>query len=282
MSDISNYNSFSTNRGNTFFDSNNLVAKFAFLLVVIFGFIILLKFGISIIAYFMSPRQSPHLIDGMVDAKNSLVFSQDASGNNNSVTIYRSVNKRDGLEFTWSVWVYINTLQYLQGQYKSIFYKVNSNLATDGNGLNFPNNAPGLYIDPDKNDLIVIMNTFDVINEEIRIPNIPLNKWMNVIIRCQNKTLDVYVNGTIARSLELTSVPKQNYGDVYVGMNGGFDGYISNLWYYNYSLGAAAIQNIAQMGPNTKMLGNNGMNMKNANYLSLRWYFSGANNGFNP
>jgi hypothetical protein len=282
MSDISNYNSFSTNRGNTFFDSNNLVAKFAFLLVVIFGFIILLKFGISIIAYFMSPRQSPHLIDGMVDAKNSLVFSQDASGNNNSVTIYRSVNKRDGLEFTWSVWVYINTLQYLQGQYKSIFYKGNSNLATDGNGLNFPNNAPGLYIDPDKNDLIVIMNTFDVINEEIRIPNIPLNKWMNVIIRCQNKTLDVYVNGTIARSLELTSVPKQNYGDVYVGMNGGFDGYISNLWYYNYSLGAAAIQNIAQMGPNTKMLGNNGMNMKNANYLSLRWYFSGANNGFNP
>ena len=282
MSDISNYNSFSTNRGTTFFDSNNLVAKFAFLLVVIFGFIILLKFGISIIAYFMSPSQSPHLIDGMVDAKNSLVFSQDASGNNNSVTIYRSVNKRDGLEFTWSVWVYINTLQYLQGQYKSIFYKGNSNLATDGNGLNFPNNAPGLYIDPDKNDLIVIMNTFDVINEEIRIPNIPLNKWMNVIIRCQNKTLDVYVNGTIARSLELTSVPKQNYGDVYVGMNGGFDGYISNLWYYNYSLGAAAIQNIAQMGPNTKMLGNNGMNMKNANYLSLRWYFNGANNGFNP
>jgi hypothetical protein len=282
MSDISNYNSFSTNRGTTFFDSNNLVAKFAFLLVVIFGFIILLKFGISIIAYFMSPRQSPHLIDGMVDAKNSLVFSQDASGNNNSVTIYRSVNKRDGLEFTWSVWVYINTLQYLQGQYKTIFYKGNSNLATDGNGLNFPNNAPGLYIDPDKNDLIVIMNTFDVINEEIRIPNIPLNKWMNVIIRCQNKTLDVYVNGTIARSLELTSVPKQNYGDVYVGMNGGFDGYISNLWYYNYSLGAAAIQNIAQMGPNTKMLGNNGMNMKNSNYLSLRWYFSGANNGFNP
>jgi len=282
MSDISNYNSFSTNRGTTFFDSNNLVAKFAFLLVVIFGFIILLKFGISIIAYFMSPRQSPHLIDGMVDAKNSLVFSQDASGNNNSVTIYRSVNKRDGLEFTWSVWVYINTLQYLQGQYKTIFYKGNSNLATDGNGLNFPNNAPGLYIDPDKNDLIVIMNTFDVINEEIRIPNIPLNKWMNVIIRCQNKTLDVYVNGTIARSLELTSVPKQNYGDVYVGMNGGFDGYISNLWYYNYSLGAAAIQNIAQTGPNTKMLGNNGMNMKNSNYLSLRWYFSGANNGFNP
>jgi hypothetical protein len=239
-----------------------------------------LKFGISIVAYFMSPNQSPHLIDGMIDAKNAVIFPQDPSGNDDTVTIYRSVNERDGLEFTWSVWIYINSLQYLQGQYKHIFYKGNSNLAETG--LNFPNNAPGLYLAPDSNKLIVIMNTFDVINEEISIPNIPLNKWMNVIIRCQNKTLDVYINGTVARSLQLTSVPKQNYGNVYVGMNGGFDGYISNLWYYNYSLGTAAIQNIASGGPNTKMQGSNGMNLKDSNYLSLRWFFKGSQNAFNP
>jgi len=281
MSDNSNYNSFSTNKSNiNFFESNSLVAKFAFLLVVIFAFIILLKFGISIVAYFMSPNQSPHLIDGMVDAKNALIFPQDPTSNNETVTIYRSINERDGLEFTWSVWIYINTLQYLQGQYKHIFYKGNSNLAETG--LNFPNNAPGLYLAPDSNELVVMMNTFDVINEEIKIPNIPLNKWMNVIIRCQNRTLDVYINGTVARSLQLTSVPKQNYGDVYVGMNGGFDGYISNLWYHNYALGTAAIQNLVSKGPNTKMIGSNGMNLKDANYLSLRWFFKGSQNAFNP
>jgi hypothetical protein len=54
------------------------------------------------------------------------------------------------------------------------------------------------------------MNTFNVINEEITIPDVPLNKWVNVIIRCQNTTLDVYINGTITRSVELTGVPKQN------------------------------------------------------------------------
>jgi len=284
MSDNSNYNSFSTNKSNTngnFFESNSLVAKFAFLLVVIFGFIILLKFGISIVAYLMSPSQSPHLIDGMVDAKNAIIFPQDPSGNNNTVTIYRSVNERDGLEFTWSVWIYINNLQYLQGQFRHIFYKGNSNLAE--NGLNFPNNAPGLYLAPDSNKLIVIMNTFDVINEEISIPNIPLNKWMNVIIRCQNKTIDVYINGTVARSLQLTSVPKQNYGDVYVGMNGGFDGYVSNLWYYNYALGTSAIQNIVNKGPNTKLIGNNnGMSNNMFNYLSMRWFFYGEEDGYNP
>jgi Concanavalin A-like lectin/glucanases superfamily len=114
------------------------------------------------------------------------------------------------------------------------------------------------------------------------IPDIPLNKWLNVIIRCQNNTLDVYINGTITRSLQLSSVPKQNYGDVYVGMNGGFDGYISNLWYYNYALGVAAIQGIVTWGPNTKMIGNNGMNLKDSNYLSLRWFFNDTNDGFNP
>ena len=284
MSDNSNYNSFSTNRSNgesSFLESNSLVAKFAFLLAVIFGFIILLKFGASLIAYFMSPSHSPQLINGMVDAKNAIIFSQDPSGNNNgAVTIYRSINANQGLEFTWSVWIYINSLQYLQGQYRHIFYKGNSNLATSG--LNFPNNAPGLYLAPESNKLVVMMNTFDVINEEITVPDIPLNKWLSVIIRCQNKTLDVYINGTIARSLQLTSVPKQNYGNVYVGMNGGFDGYISNLHYYNYALGTVGIQNIAMRGPNTKMIGSDGLGLKDSNYLSLKWYFNDTHDQFNP
>jgi hypothetical protein len=126
------------------------------------------------------------------------------------------------------------------------------------------------------------MNTFNVINEEITIPDIPLNKWVNIILRCQNTTLDVYINGTITRSVELTGVPKQNYGDVYVAMNGGFNGYISNLWYYNYALGTAAIQNLVAKGPNTNMIGSTGMNDKNADYLSLRWFFYGDNDMFNP
>jgi hypothetical protein len=283
MSENSNYNSFSTNRGSSgtsaFMESNSLVAKFAFLLIVIFGFIILLKFGIAIIGYFMSPSESPHLIDGTVDAKNAIIFNQDPSFNN-AVTIYRSVNASDGLEFTWSVWIFVNNWQYLQGQYKHVFYKGNSNLAE--NGLNFPNNAPGLYLAPNNNDLIVIMNTFDVINEEIVVPNIPLNKWLNIIVRCQNKTLDVYANGTITRSLQLSSVPKQNYGDVYVGMNGGFDGYISNLWYFNRALGTRAIQDIVNRGPNTKMADSSQVSLKDPNYLSLRWFFYGSNDLYNP
>jgi hypothetical protein len=277
------FNTFSMNTGNfgtkEFLESNSLVVKFAFLLLVVVVFVILLRVGISTLAYFLQPSSSPHLIDGMVDAKQMIIFPQDPSGNN-SVTIYRSVNASDGLEFTWSTWIFINNLQTNAGIYKHIFSKGNSDI--NENGMIQPNNAPGLYIAPNTNTLVVVMNTYNVINEEILIPDIPLNKWVNVIIRCQNTNLDVYINGTIARSINLVGVPKQNYGDVYVAMNGGFDGYISNLWYYNYSLGTTEIQRILNRGPNTKMIGGNSIDNKTYNYLSLRWFFYGAGDGYNP
>lgn len=254
---------------NSLLVSNGLVAKLAFLLLVLFGFIAVMRISIGILSYIYKPNDSPHLIDGMVDARHLIIFPQDPTGNS---TIYRSVNAANGVEFTWSTWIYINSLQTNVGMYKHIFSKGNNDM--NEKGMIQPNNAPGLYIAPDTNALVIIMNTFNVINEEILIPDIPLNKWVNIIIRCHNTSLDVYINGTIARSLNLVGVPKQNYGDVYVGMNGGFDGNISNLWYYNYALGTGAIQRLVNSGPNTKLIGG-GSNMtgKDFNYLSLRWYF---------
>jgi hypothetical protein len=261
-----------------FLNSNSIVAQIAFLILVIVAFIILLRIGVSLLSYFLQPSPSPHLIDGMVDGRQMIIFPQDPSSNG-AVTIYRSVNASEGLEFTWSTWIFINSLETNAGLYKHIFSKGNSNL--NKNGMVEPNNAPGLYIAPNSNNLVVVMNTYNVINEEIIIPDIPINKWVNVIIRCENTNLDVYINGTIARSINLVGVPKQNYGDVYVAMNGGFDGYVSNLWYYNYGLGTAEIQNIINKGPNTKMIGGNGLSNKIYDYLSLRWFFYGTNNAYN-
>lgn len=270
-----------------FMNSNSLVAKISFLLLVIFVFVIVLQFCISIMGSFFGPTDSPHLIDGMVDAKQMIVITQDPNISG-SKTVGRSVNAKDGIEFTWSVWLFIDDLTYGSGKYRHIFHKGNDTI--DSNGLNAPNNAPGLYISPNTNQLAVMMNTFTNdtttdntgIVEEIDIPDIPLNKWVNVIIRCKNTTIDIYVNGIVTKSTTLFGVPKQNYGNVYVAMNGGFSGYISNLWYYNYALGTMAIQNLVKKGPNIKMTGSNAMTMKNPNYLSMRWYFYGNNDGYNP
>jgi hypothetical protein len=88
--------------------------------------------------------------------------------------------------------------------------------------------------------------------------------------------LDVYVNGTIVRRHVLNSVPKQNYDDVYVAMNGGFNGYISNLRYYNYAINLYKIQSLVSAGPNLKMKDKE-MLEEEPKYFSVRWFLSGEN-----
>lgn len=257
-----------------FLESNSLVAKVAFLLLVLFVFVLLFTLGMMIIGKLFGQPGMQKLINGMVDGHANLTLSQDPTVSG-SKTLSRSQNATDGIEFTWSVWVFIDPSDPKNtGQYKHIFHKGNSTIAETG--LNFPNNAPGLYLAPSTNALVVIMNTYNVINEEIVIPDIPLNKWVNVIIRCVNTKLDVYINGTIAKSHILHGVPKQNYGDVYVGLNGGFQGNVSNLWYYNYALGTYEIQQLASSGANTVSASASEIDMKKSDYLSLRWYFTGA------
>jgi hypothetical protein len=272
------FNQFTSSSNSTkeFFESNSVIAKIAFLLLVLFVFSILLRLGIGLLGYFLGPDDSPKLIKGMIDAStNYLVIPQDPQ-DSTSVTISRSANATDGIEFTWSCWIFIKEIPLTSSQYQCVFYKGNDfSSNSDAKGLNFPNNAPGLYIAPNTNNLVVFMNTFKVINEQVTIPDIPLNKWVNVIIRCQNTTLDVYINGSIAKSLQLRGVPKQNYGSVFVAANGGFSGYISNLWYYNYALGTSEINKLVEGGPDTTMTGSDALNMVNPNYLSLRWFFYG-------
>ena len=261
-----------------FLDSNSLVAKIAFLLLILFLFLMLLRLGISLLGYFFSPSTSPKLVNGMIDAKQLIVIPQDPQAEG-AITISRSVNATDGIEFTWSVWIFIEDLTYLSDKYRCVFYKGNDfssdpKASDKQQGLNFPNNAPGVYLAPNTNSLVVFMNTFNVINEQITVDDIPINKWVNVIIRCQSNTLDIYINGTITKSHSLHGVPKQNYGNVYIAPNGGFDGYISNLWYYSYAMGTSEISNLVKKGPNTKMAGSSSISMKNPNYLSLRWFFN--------
>ena len=107
---------------NDFMQSNSLVARVAFLLLVLFGFVVLLRIGIGILGYFYGPSSSPKLIDGMVDASQLMIIEQDPASVG-SKTIPRSVNASDGIEFTWSCWIFINNLNDNGGRYRCVFYK---------------------------------------------------------------------------------------------------------------------------------------------------------------
>ena len=281
----SEYNQFSISSSpyatKDFLESNSRVAQLAFLLLTFFVFVVLLRLGVSLLSWWLGPNASPHFIDGMQNAKQTKVFSQDPSLIG-SKTITRSQNEEEGIEFTWSVWIYINDVTSQSNNYRHVFHKGDDPTRLN-NGKVFPNNAPGLYIAPNKNELLVIMNTYNDMNQEVAIPDVPLNKWVNVVIRCKNTTLDIYINGVIAQSVILTGVPKQNYGNVWMCANEGFSGYISNLWYFNSALTASKISALFNKGPNLKLLDDSpdDLDMKKPDYLSLRWYFFGNGDMFN-
>lgn len=265
-----------------FLESNSLVAKAAFLLLVLIVFVLAVRISAQFLSWLFQYNKSPYLIDGMVDGKTMQVIPQDPNLKN-AVTLVRSDNQQDGIEFTYSTWIIIDDLVYQDGQYRHIFHKGNDNInyTSEPIGMNQPNNAPGLYIAPNTNALVVVMNTFDNIQEKLTIDDIPLNKWMCVQIRVSNHQLDVFINGKLAKRLIMKGVPRQNYGNVYVAMNGGFSGNISDLRYFNSALGTAEIQGIVDSGPNLTLVGSE-VTGNQPKYLSLRWFFMGEKDGYNP
>lgn len=261
-----------------FLESNSWVAKLAFLLMVIIGFVILFRLMISFITWIFSPSGKVVLVNGLQNGSVSSTISQDPN-NKSSITILRSENEKDGIEFTWSVWLYLNGFED-SSSYHHVFNKGNTSTSQPtptGNfpGTTTPNNAPGLYINPNYDGFRVIMNSFNnPYQEVIEVTDLPMAKWINIVIRVQDKNCDIYVNGRLVKRRIMTEVVKQNYDNVHVSLNGGFSGYLSNLTYYNRSVSVTEIQDIISVGPNLKPV-SKALDLTNSapRFLSNRWYF---------
>jgi hypothetical protein len=256
--------------------SNTIIAKFAFLILVLIVFMFLFNLGILLITYFTSPSPNPYLIKGMIDGTYGVIIPQDPK-DKTSVPILRSNNENTGIEFTWSVWLYINDMNTSTSKFQHIFNK-GDNKYSSMNNLAEVNNAPGLYLNPSDNRLHFIMNTVNDVdtNNIIEIGNIPIRKWFNVVIRMQNNILDIYINGTISGRKVLENVPKQNYDNVYVCQSGGFAGKLADLRYFNSALNVFQINQIVASGPNTttSKLTADQKAKGNYSYLSNSWYRS--------
>lgn len=261
-----------------FLQSNSIVAKFVFLVLILILFVILLNIGIVLIGYFTTPSKSPYIVKGMISGTNAVVVPQDPK-NASSSTVTRSNNKPTGIEFTWSVWLLVTDVNSGQ-KYSNVFNKGNANYDGSMNGFGLASiaNGPGVYLakDPSTNtiDLYTLMDT-TMVTESITVKDIPINKWFNLMIRMQNKVLDVYVNGTISNRTIFENVPKQNYYDINVCGNGGFQGNLSDLKYFDHALIASEIHKVNKVGPNTST---SSLALstadKGSNYISSLWYSS--------
>jgi hypothetical protein len=301
----SRYGSFAESTSK-FTQANTSISKFVFIVVVLMLFVFFFNLGAWAIQKFMGGNQNPTLLDGMVSANKSTKISVNPN-NTGSRPIYRSVNEDQGIEFTWNVWFFIDSLNINNPSYSRIFSKgsENNNLelnipenCRDRSCKNIFNNSPGLFITQNRqNDsifpnsipatklnnrvnLILLLNTFKLSQqnseyaESITIENVPVQKWVCATIRVQQTTVDIYINGTMTQRKILNNVPRQNYYDVVVGdVNDGFNGSISSLRYFNQALGYDEIQQLYGKGPNLTALDNAGLSSNMTDYISMNWYY---------
>jgi hypothetical protein len=282
---------------NDFLSSNTMISRLTFLLAIIILFSSLFYIGSKMLYMLLSPSQTPYLINGMKDATEALTITQ-ALGAKSSIPILRSNNQYEGIEFSYSFWIYVNNLEYKDDtDFMHVFNKGSppNSSGEGGTGLFGPNNCPGVYLYKGKRNyssnlmdsypllgMLVRLNVYHNNNsvakayyDDVYVDAIPIKKWVGVIIRATSQNIvDIYINGNLTKRHKLSNIIKQNYDNLYVNYNGGFAGHISDLKYYNYSIGTFEINSITSKGPNLKTKKNSSIANSKTHYLSSQWYFN--------
>jgi hypothetical protein len=291
------YQSEKTSMINDFLASNTMISRLTFLLAIIIIFSSLFYIGSKILYVLLSPSQTPYIISGMKDATEALTVTQ-AMGIKSSVPILRSIDQYEGIEFSYSFWIYVNNLEYKDDlDYMHVFNKGSPPNSTGegGSGLFGPNNCPGVYLYKGKRNysdnlmdsypllgMLVRINVYHNNNsvgkayyDDIYIDAIPIKKWVGVVIRATSQNIvDIYINGNLTKRHKLSNIVKQNYDNLYINYNGGFSGNMSDLKYFNYAIGTYEINSITSKGPNLKTKKDSNINKSKPQYLSAQWYFN--------
>lgn len=149
-------------------------------------------------------------------------------------------------DYTYSIWVFIENWNYRYGQIKNIFGRLDKN--------NQP--APSLSLDESENNLLCTLQTYPSSGTDpnsgtpytCELKNIPLQKWTNIILTLNNRTLDMYLDGKLVRTCVLPGVPTTSSAPVNITPNGGFSGYISNFQYLAKSVNPTQAYSIYKEG----------------------------------
>jgi len=174
----------------------------------------------------------------------------------------------EGGEFTVSTWIYVNNWSYRSGFNKSIL-----NIG----GRN--NDIIRIYLGGFKPSLMVRFHTkqgdstkgealsnasqkqlfselqtgSDILSSSslCDLPEIELQRWVNITVAVNGKTIDVYLDGKLARSCVLPSLFKVDAGGYTANLldYGGFGGSISTTIMYDTALGPDAIYKNYMAGP---------------------------------
>jgi len=209
-------------------------------------------------------------------------------------TVYTSDNQRSGVEFSYSLFCYITSDTFSAGN-DNLYHILHK-----GYSKPYPLMGPGLFMKGNSNTLRVYMNCYQTWNNYADIDNIPIEKWVHIVVSCKGNHLYVYINGNLKTKMALSgnTPPYQNYGDIFLfsqrkisipsttpslltptnqlqvasgelKFNGAAKGLASRVFYFAYALTYTEIQNLISMGPSPVM---EGVNMSITPYLTDQWW----------
>lgn len=174
--------------------------------------------------------------------------------------------------FAYSSWFYVNDWNYRYGEPKVIFGRMGA--SSDASGGSIPgvsgiDPCPAVILGAVENNIMVALGCYPGIDVQpttnggktvvhtCSISNIPIQKWVNLIVSVYGRTMDLYIDGKLVRTCLLPGVASvNNDANIYVTPKGGFDGWTSKIAYYPDSLNPQDAWNIYTKGYKGNFLAN--------------------------
>lgn len=97
----------------------------------------------------------------------------------------------------------------------------------------------------------------------------PLQRWNHVVIVLWNRSLDVYMNGKLARSCTLPHIPRLNNSPIYLTQDGGFHGDLASFKYINRAINADEVYALYSKGYDPINIANNILPSININLAGM-------------
>ena len=155
----------------------------ASILIAILSFIIVLV----IFRYLLKPKDAKIIKDAQT-GETIAATDLDASSSNNSA---------------YSLWFFVNDYSQNYSDEKQVLHHVDSNSDTDGVMVNLAANT---------NDLLVavkltVASSNDPSHHICQVSNIPIQKWIHLVVSIHGRIIDIYMNGKLVRSCLASAVP---------------------------------------------------------------------------
>ena len=162
--------------------------------------------------------------------------------------------------YAYSLWFNIKDWKYRLTNKKILLDRSSKNSDNESNPL--------ITLAAYENDININISTYPLsnnkhqkhddvkTNHECKIRNFPLQKWVNLVVSLNDRTLDVYLDGKLVRTCILPGVAKINpHADVHITPGGGFSGWTSNFKYWSHPLNPQEAYNVYKDGYNSLGLG---------------------------